>query len=181
MSISDLREALEYIKRNPQEYDPTLWFSGTTADLGGHLVMRAGWTPNEDADPGFAPVVHHPNAEKGRYVHFVACEIAGISPWEGHCLWSATNTVTDLERMVGHLERDEAIFELLSLPTDAYQHAWTNSQDRILVAAHRRTSYVRLGSLIQIEHWDSRRDALDHALSCARGRILTRHDNPEQM
>lgn len=178
MSIADLRATLEYVKTHRNEYSPDTWFSGTTADLAGHLVMRAGWTPVEEADPGFVPVVV--NGDKGKYVTFVANSIAGVSDWEGHCLWAATNTLERLDRLVTRLERDQAIYETLFLPTDAYTHAWTNYQDRIAVAVHRRTTFSRVGSgLVQIRDWATRQDAQDHALELAAGRSLTYHHAPE--
>lgn len=179
MTIADLRETLEYVKTHRNEYDPSTWFSGTTADLAGHLVMRAGWTPIEDQEN--INIISHKitKGDKARYIHFVAAEIAGISIWEGHCLWSATATLDSLETMVRRLESDQAIYETLFAPTTAFEHAWTDARDRIVVACHRRTTYVRIGSVTEKRDWPTRQDALDYALDCAACRIVTRHHNPD--
>lgn len=177
MSIADLRATLEYVKTHQQEYDPTVWFSGTTADIAGHLVLRAGWTPLETDELRISPPVV--KGDKARAVHLVAAELAGVSVWEGQCLWTATATIDRLETMVRRLEADQSIYELLSLPTTAFQHAWTNSRDRIMVAAHRRTSYFRIGDTIEIKDWDGRYDAVEYARAVATGRILTHHESPE--
>lgn len=179
MSLADLRATLEYVKTHRNEYSPDTWFSGTTADLAGHLVMRAGWTPVEEADPGFVPVVVNANADKGSYVTFVANSIAGVSDWEGHCLWAATNTLERLDQLVRRLECDHAIYETLFLPTDAYTHAWTNYQDRVVAAVHRRTTYLRIGGTVQIRDWATHQDAQDYALDATTGRALTYHHNPD--
>lgn len=189
MSIADLRSALEYIKEHPREWDQTLWFCGTAACLGGHIVLRAGWSVlgghiapragwsvvgQEDA---FSFRVVSPDGEQVDDVDEVASRIVGLSRREGLVLWNSTNTLAQLEEYTARLEADQGIYESMAAFPDSWQHCWTTSDDRVQVAAHRRTSYERIGECVRRLDWDSRAHALDYAETCARGRTLTYHHN----
>lgn len=175
MSIAQLRTALEYIKAHPDEWDQSTWFCGTTACLAGHIALLDGWEPTDDYQPGLG--YHVINGDTVDAVDAVAADILGISRIEGGVLWDSRNTLAQLEHHTLRLEADRAIFANALWPQEAWQHCWTDSSHRVQVAAHRRTSYVRIGLVTRVEDWDSRAEALDHAEACAQGRLLTYHHN----
>lgn len=170
MSIADLRNTLEYIKAHPREWDQSLWFCGTTACLAGHLVARDGWEPveDEDGDEGF----HVANGDRVGTVDTIACEISGILHPEGDVLWNGTNTLDMLDMLIRRLEADQAIYGTLSQPVSAWQQCWTNFHGTVVAAAHRRTSYVRIGGCVQRLDHDSHEDAVQHALASTAGMMV---------
>lgn len=178
MSIADLREALDYIHANPREHDQSVWICGTTACLAGHIVLRAGWTsrpPRDGEDDNSSYVV------KGAHwgpIPEIACGIVGIREEEGSVLWRPSRSIDALEMYVRRLEADHGIYTTLYLPARAYDHAWTDYNDKVVVAVQRRTSYMRIRGTVEIKDWDSRQDALDYALDVTTGRRLERHDQP---
>lgn len=160
MSIAHLRNAVEYIRKNPREWDQSLWFCGTTACLAGHLVALDGWEPleDEDGDEGF----HIINGDQIGTVDTIACEIAGILHQEGEVLWNGANGLQTLDMLVRRLEADQAIYGGLSQPVQAYQLCFTNFYGTVVAAAHRRTSYVRIGNCTQrLDHY-SHAEAVNH-------------------
>lgn len=177
MSIADLRSALDYIKDNPREHDQTIWICGTAACLAGHIALRAGWRPRplhlEDDSSAYV-------AKDGHWglIADVACGIVGIREEEGAVLWRPSRSIEALEMYVQRLQADQGIYSTLYLKPKAYDHAWTDYNDRVMVAVQRRTSYFRLGGTVEIKDWDSQRDAMDYALDLSTGRRLTRHDQP---
>lgn len=175
MSIAQLRTALEHIKANPDEWDQSTWFCGTAACLAGHIVLRDGWEPIDYDHRNLAYHISKDGAVEE--VDAVASRILGIMPIEGAVLWDSRNTLQSLETHTHRLEADRAIYPSAFFPRHAWQHCWTDATNRVQVAAHRRTSYVRIGGCVRIEDWDSRAEALDYAEACAQGRLLTYHHN----
>lgn len=172
MSIADLRFALNHIKANPREWDQSLWFCDTTACLAGHLVLLDGWEPieDEDGDEGY----HIINGDQTGTVDSIACSIAGILGEEGDVLWNGDNSLDQLEALIRRLEADQAIYGTMSQPISAWQHCWTNSRGTVIAAAHRRTSYIRVGrDVIERKDHDSRTEAAEYAYACTAGMSLT--------
>lgn len=174
MSIADLRATLEWIKANPRNWDQSAWFCGTAACLGGHLVLRAGWqiAEQDNSIGGFLVVSPQGQVEE---VDTVAARLAGITMNEGFTLWNSTNTLDQLEEHLSRLENDLAIYQTMSARKEAWQHCWTNRDEQVTVAAHRRSSYERIGGCMRRLDHDTRAAAIDYAETCARGMILTHH------
>lgn len=178
MSIADLRNALDDIAAHPEDHNQRVWICGTTACLAGRIVLRAGWKPFTDAMDEDGAVSRVVKGDEIDFVPDVATRIIGLRAQEGAVLWNARNTLDDLQEHTFRLQADQSIYTLLSLPDDAWEHAWTDRHERTILAAHRRTTYWRKGGCIERKDWPSRAEALDYVLDLSIGRLLTRHDNP---
>lgn len=179
MSIADLRNALDDIAAHPEDHDQSVWICGTTACLAGRIVLRAGWQPvTKDPDYGDDAAYRVTKGDDIDFVPDVATRIIGLRAQEGAVLWDARNTLDDLHAQVMRLEADQSIYTRMSLPDDAYEHAWTDRHEQTILAAHRRTTYWRKGGCIEQKDWPTRAEALDYVLDLSIGRLLTRHDNP---
>jgi PAS domain-containing protein len=175
--MTQARDALAHIEAHPDQWDQDTWICGTTACLAGWIVLRNGWTPlDSQEDPDWMDVqdvslVVDPDGGIDQ-CPAAASRILGILPEEGDCLWESTNTLTDLHRLVGRLEADQAVYETPNLRPVSYEHSWVDRDGRVQVAAHRRTTYERLGGCTRRLDHDTRADALAHAQLAAAGRAL---------
>lgn len=176
-----LRQAYETAVSNPKLFRQASWMTDDgRADLAGLITIQAGFTVLEeapvDAEPTIEPYVS--NGQQVGLVSHIAASLTGITVEEGAVLWQPLLTLDQINHLIIRLEADEAIYETLSLPDIAYQHSWTRGYT-IQTAAHRRTTFSRLGDTTQVRHHMTRGDALEYARAVAASRGMTyrdRHD-----
>jgi hypothetical protein len=98
-----LRETLAYIEVHPEEWDQTKWICDTTACFAGRACLLSGDRPHgsvyEDGERG---IVSFGTNSWGAIRHR-AEELLGLTWIESERLFSMSNTLDDLRRIVAEL------------------------------------------------------------------------------
>lgn len=176
-----LQAAMDHIEAHPDEWNQATWVCGTVACLAGHIVLQAGAQP-EDREEG---------DEHGEYVTLsgarfntfnLAVALTHITDAEAQQLFDAWNTMPELRQDTARLTQDLAIDREPEEWLHSHHHCWTDSDGEVIVTAHRRTTFVKDGSLMTVVDHPTRAGAKDYAgdVATCRGLIYTWNQNPPE-